>query len=243
MSELKPQSYRILAVDDSDVALHMVETSLVDSGFQVITAASGEEAMELMQEYGLPHLAIVDVNMPDGMDGFELCDKMHQFCDVPIIMLTAVDDEEVIIQAIEDYAEDYIKKPVSKGELNARVRRVLRRIGDFTIPLSSYTRADDDFAVNFVKCEAIVRQQTVTLTPTETKLLYILMRSAGKLVPTNFIIRRLWPDDIQKNHEDRLRVYVHRLRNKIEVEPTEPKYILSKRRKGYFFAYEVPKYE
>jgi len=243
MSELLPQTYRILAVDDSAVALHMVESSLVDSGFQVITASSGEEALVLMTNQGLPHLALIDVNMPDGMDGFELCDKMNQFCDVPIIMLTAVDDEDVIIQAIEDYAEDYIKKPVTKGELVARVRRVLRRIGNFTIPLTGYTRADDEFAVNFAKCEAIVRGETVTLTPTETKLLYILMRSAGKLVPSNFIIRRLWPDDSHKNHEDRLRVYIHRIRNKIEVEPTEPKYILSRRRKGYLFAYEVPKYE
>jgi DNA-binding response OmpR family regulator len=243
MSELLPQTYKILAVDDSEVALHMVAQNLTDSGFQVITAASGEEALALMLKQGLPHLALVDVNMPDGMDGFELCDKMHQFCDVPVIMLTAVDDEEVIIQAIEEYAEDYIKKPVSKGELIARVRRVLRRIGDFAIPLADYTRSNEEFAVNFVKCEAIVRENVVPLTPTETKLLYILMRSAGKLVPSSFIIRRLWPEDTHKNHEDRLRVYVHRLRSKIEVEPTEPKYILSRRRKGYLFAYEASKYE
>jgi DNA-binding response OmpR family regulator len=243
MTEIPPQLYRILAVDDSDVALHMVETNLTQAGFQVMTASSGEAALAIMQGQGLPHLAIVDVNMPEGMDGFEFCDRIHQFSDVPVIMLTAVDDEDVIIQAIEEYAEDYIKKPVTKGELIARVRRVLRRIGDFTIPLDSFTKVDDDLAVNFALCEAVVRKETIQLTPTETKLLYILMRSAGKLVTTNFIIRRLWPEDSPRTHEDRLRVYVHRLRNKIEVEPTEPKYILSRRRKGYVFAYEASNYE
>jgi len=223
--------------------LHLVAENLVDAGFQVMTASSGEAALTILEEQGLPHLAIVDVNMPDGMDGFEFCDKIHQFCDVPVIMLTAVDDEDVIIQAIEEYAEDYIKKPVSKGELIARVRRVLRRIGDFSIPLAGYTQVDEDLAVNFALCSVMVREETITLTPTETKLLYILMRSAGKLVATSFIVRRLWPEDLAKSHEDRLRVYVHRLRSKIEVDPTEPKYILSRRRKGYIFAYEARKYE
>ena len=88
MTELIPQSYKILAVDDSDVALHMVRADLSQSGFQVMTATSGEAALQIMAEQGLPHLAIVDVNMPDGMDGFELCERLHQFSDVPVIMLT-----------------------------------------------------------------------------------------------------------------------------------------------------------
>lgn len=241
MIEFQSQPHRILVVDDSDVSLQTVEMNLAEAGFVVMLAPSGEAAIELMAENGLPHLALVDVNMPDGMDGFEFCEKIHQFCDVPVIMLTAVDDEDIVIQAIEDYAEDYIKKPVSKGELIARVRRVLRRMGDFAFDLDSFTQADDELSVNFVRCEAQVRQEMVTLTPTETKLLYILMRSAGRLVTTSYLIRRLWPAELNKSHEDRLRVYVHRLRNKIELVPTEPKYILSKRSKGYIFANEALK--
>lgn len=235
--------FRILVVDDSDTSLYTAERYLLDAGFQVMTAKSGEEALVVMEEMGLPHLALVDINMPGGMDGFEFCDKMHQFCDVPVIMLTAVDDEDVIIHAIEDYAEDYIKKPVSPGELAARVRRVLHRLGEFALPLESYTRADADLAVNFVRGEAVVRQEKVMLTPTETKLLYLLMRSAGRLLTTNYLIRRLWPDDAPRSHEDRLRVYIHRLRNKIELSPTEPHYIISRRNKGYIFTYEASKYE
>lgn len=234
---------RVLVVDDSDTSLYTAERYLLDAGFQVMTAKSGEEALVVMEQMGLPHLALVDINMPGGMDGFEFCDKMHQFCDVPVIMLTAVDDEDVIIQAIEDYAEDYIKKPVSQGELAARVRRVLHRLGDFALPLESYTRANGDLAVNFVRGEAIVRQEKVMLTPTETKLLYLLMRAAGRLVTTNYLIRRLWPEDAPKAHEDRLRVYVHRLRGKIELSPTEPHYIISRRNKGYIFTHEGSKHE
>ncbi len=237
------QISRILVVDDSDTSLYTAERYLLDAGFQVMTASSGEEALVVMEQMGLPHLALVDINMPGGMDGFEFCEKMHQFCDVPVIMLTAVDDEDVIIQAIEDYAEDYIKKPVSPGELAARVRRVLHRMGDFILPLERYTQADENLAVNFVRGEAIVRQETVMLTPTETKLLYLLMRAAGRLVTANYLIRRLWPEEAPKAHEDRLRVYVHRLRGKIELSPTEPHYIISRRNKGYIFTYEGSKHE
>ncbi|HRQ38714.1 MAG TPA: response regulator transcription factor [Chloroflexota bacterium] len=243
MTNSAPPSYRILVVDDSEISLYTAERYLQDSGFQVMTANSGEDALTIMEQMGLPHLALVDINMPGGIDGFEFCDKMHQFCDVPVIMLTAVDEEDVIIQAIEEYAEDYIKKPVTPGELAARVRRVLYRLGDFAFPLESYTQADANLAVNFVRGEAIVRQETVMLTPTETKLLYLLMRTAGRLVTSNYLIRRLWPEDSPKSHEDRLRVYVHRLRNKIELSPTEPQYILSRRNKGYIFTYEGSKHE
>lgn len=241
MTQTTSTSFRILVVDDSDLSLQMAEIQLVETGFEVMSAKSGEEALALMEEQGVPHLALVDINMPRGMDGFEFCDKIHQFCDVPVIMLTAVDDEEVVIQAIEEYAEDYIKKPVSQGELIARIRRVLHRIGNFAFPLTSYTQATPELAVNFARCEAIVQQKPVSLTPTETKLLYILMRAAGRLVTTGFLIRRLWPGETPQAHEDRLRVYVHRLRGKIEPSPDEPQYILSRRNKGYIFSYEAAK--
>jgi DNA-binding response OmpR family regulator len=121
------------------------------------------------------------------------------------------------------------------------VRRVLHRIGDFALPLDTFTQANEELAVNFALCEALVRQEAVALTPTETKLLYILMRAAGRMVTTNFLIRRLWPSEPPQGLEDRLRVHIHRLRNKIEQTPTEPEYIISRRNKGYLFAYEAPK--
>ena len=114
------------------------------------------------------------------------------------------------------------------------MRRVLRRIGDFAYTLSAETVVDDRLTVSFPHQRAIIDGQEVALTPTETKLLYILMRNAGQTVTTDFILRRLWP--METVFEDRLRVYVHRLRRKIESHPEEPRYILSQRGVGYSFA-------
>lgn len=233
MVEFVPQLYRILAVDDSIVILDMVKMMLGEAGFRVLTATSGEEALDLMKNEGLPHLAIVDINMPFGMDGFEFCEVLHDFSDVPVIMLTAVDQSETIIQAIEEHAEDYITKPVTAGELVARVRRVLRSIGSFALKLERLTRVDERLAVNFADCEVVINGRPISLTPTETKLLYILMRDAGKLVTTDFLLRRLWPHELA--YQDRLRVYVHRLRSKIEERPDGPRYVVSRRNKGYSF--------
>jgi len=233
MIEFVPQSYRILAVDDSTIILDMVKMMLHQAGFQVLTATSGEEALDLMKREGLPHLAIVDINMPFGMDGFEFCEVLHEFSDVPVIMLTAVDQSETIVQAIEEHAEDYLTKPVTAGQLVARVRRILRSIGNFALKLESLTRVDERLAVNFADCQVLIDDAPVSLTRTETKLLYILMRDAGKLVTTDFLLRRLWPHELA--YQDRLRVYVHRLRSKIEENPEEPRYVVSRRNKGYSF--------
>lgn len=127
MKEFKTDSYQILIVDDSEVTLTLVNNILQQAGFKVITAVSGEEALDIIKKSSLPHLALVDIDLPFGMDGFEFCRAIREMSNIPIIMLTAVDEEETMILAIEQYAQDYITKPVRAGELVARVRRVLRR--------------------------------------------------------------------------------------------------------------------
>jgi DNA-binding response OmpR family regulator len=222
---------RILVIDDNAHTLLIVRRALQQGGFQVETTTSAEEALVHIQGSGLPHLAIVDINMA-GMSGLEFCEKVQQFCDLPVIMLTAVEKEETIVQAIELYAEDYMTKPFSPNELVARVGRVLRRLGDFAYMLAPVTFVDQNLQVNFSECHAFVGGELVSLTPTETKLLYILMRNAGQIVTADFLLRRLWPREAA--FEDRLRVYVHRLRKKIE--PDEKwQYIVSERGIGYRF--------
>ena len=233
MSEFNPSDYRILVVDDDAMVLEMIEETLRRSGFQVAAAPSSEDALDWMRRHGMPHLAVLDINMPFGMDGLELCQAIHSFSDLPIVMLTAVENEEIIIQAIDKCAEDYITKPFMPGELIARIRRILRRIGDFAFPLDSLTQVDNRLAVDFVGCLAIVANRPVPLTPTETKLLYILLRSAGKTLSSQYLLRRLWPHSTK--HDERLRVYVHRLRNKIEAADPEHQYIRSERGLGYVF--------
>lgn len=223
---------RILIVDDDPKIRRLVELKLDHAGYEVFTAASGHEALDVISRCGLPHLAIVDLMMPE-MDGFELCEALQQFSDLPVIMLTAVDEEETVIHGIEHFAEDYITKPFSPRELLARVQRVLRRIGDFAYTIGAVMQVDDRLAVDIAHQQAIVEGQPVDLTPTETKLLYILMRNAGRTVTIDFLLRRLWP--MEEMFEDTLRVHVHRLRQKIEVDPRNPSHIITERGTGYKF--------
>lgn len=211
----------------------MVSTALQKAGFEVSTVSSAEEGLDHIRRHGLPHLALVDIGLPFGMNGLEFCDALLSFCDLPIIMLTAVEEDETIIQTIDQFAEDYITKPFNPGEMVARVRRVLRRIGNYAYTLSPDTSVDEFLTVNFPFQRISIKGAETTLTPTETKLLYILMRNAGQTVTTEFLLRRLWP--MESAYEDRLRVYVHRLRRKLEQHPEQPKYILSQRGVGYSF--------
>lgn len=110
MLESTPETQRIMVVDDSAYTLRIVQHTLEGAGYTVSTAISGPEALKLITRYGLPHLAIVDYHMPE-MSGFEFCRTIHEFSDVPVIMLTAVSTEETIIEGLEQHAEDYVVKP------------------------------------------------------------------------------------------------------------------------------------
>lgn len=226
------RTQRILAVDDDPAILRLVKDRLEYAGYEVVAATSGQSALEIIAQRGLPHLAIVDINMP-GMSGFEFCKAVQQFTDFPVILLTAVDEEETIIRGIQYFAEDYVTKPFSPRELVARVERVLRRIGDFAYALDPLIRIDERLAIDFAHQQVTVENQVNSLTPTETKLLFILMRNAGHTVSTDFLLRRLWPLD--EVFEDTLRVHIYRLRQKIEANPTKPMYIVTDRGQGYSF--------
>lgn len=225
-------SRSILAVEDDPDLLRLIRRELGTSGFDVWPAASAEEALELVGRRGLPHLALVDILLP-GMDGLELAKRLQEWSDLPIVMLTSVDEEKTVVQAIEGFAEDYIRKPFNPREMVARVERVFRRIGDFAYALQPVVRVDDRLAVDFAHQKIQVDGRAVPLTATETKLLYVLMRSAGRVVATDFLLRRLWPRE--EVFEDALRVHVHRLRGKIEPEPNRPRYVVTERGAGYRF--------
>ncbi len=239
MSDPSPLNYdgpaidqRILVVDDDLGLLRLVELTLSRAGYEVLTALSGEEALDLIQRRGLPHLAIVDILMP-GMDGFEFCRAVHEFCDLPIILLSAVDAKATVVEGIREHAEDYITKPFHPRELVARVERVLRRIGDFSYTLQPLIDVDERLVVDFPGRRVIADGEPVDLTPTETKLLCVLMRDDGRVVSTDYLLRRVWP--LADVYEDSLRVHVYRLRQKIEADPSEPRYIVTERGLGYRF--------
>jgi DNA-binding response OmpR family regulator len=227
-----PSARRILAVEDDPDLLRLIRRELEAAGFEVWACLSAEEALETLSRKGLPHLVLVDILLP-GLDGMGLARRLHEWSDLPIVMLTSVDEEETVVQAIERFAEDYIRKPFKPREMVARVERVFRRIGDFAYALQPVLRVDDRLAVDFAHQRIVVDGREVALTSTETKLLYVLLRSAGRVVATDFLLRRLWPSD--EVFEDTLRVHVHRLRAKIEPEPSRPRYVVTERGTGYRF--------
>lgn len=228
---------RILAVDDNQQTVRIIEIALRKAGFEVVTANSGKDALTMIRRYGMPHLAIVDLNMPH-MNGFEFCQAVHRFSDLPVVILTAVSNESTVIEGIDKYAEDYIVKPFSPGELIARVRRVLRRIGDFAYTLDPIIHIDSTLQVDFPNRKAYIDGREESLTPTEARLLYLMVQSAGRIVSSDYLMRRLWP--FESTNEDRLHVHVHRLRRKVELNPKHPRYIVSERGLGYTFPEPQP---
>ena len=222
----------VWVVDDDPDILHLLRKSFDAAGFEAATCGSGEAALRWIERNGLPHLAVVDIRMP-GIDGLELCRQVHAYCDLPVILLTAVDDEPTVVKALDTVAEDYVLKPFRPAELMARARRVLRRIGSFAFTLAPETPVDGRLAVDFVKQVARIEGQPVPLTPTETKILHILMRSSPRTVDTGYLLRRVWP--MEEVFEDTLRVHVHRVRQKIEPDPGRPRYVLTHRGLGYSF--------
>jgi DNA-binding response OmpR family regulator len=227
-----PRTQRILCVDDDpDIASILLHT-FEDAGFEVEAVMSGRGALEWIEQNGLPHLAIVDIRMP-GMDGLELARRVHAYSDLPIIFLSAVDEEPTVIQALDTVAEDYVTKPFRPLELVARTRRVLRRLGDLSFALRKETPVDARLAVDLVRQVAIVEGREVPLTPTENKILHILVRNCPRVASTEFLLRRVWPQE--EVFEDTLRVHVHRLRQKIEENPGRPRYVVTSRGQGYSF--------
>ncbi|MEM9554017.1 MAG: response regulator transcription factor [Acidobacteriota bacterium] len=225
-------AHRILVVDDDPDICTTVRMTLELEGFEVVTAHSADEAELAIQRHGLPHLAVVDIMMP-GTTGIEFCRRVQKYADLPVIMLTAVDDVETVAQTITEVAEDYVTKPFHPPELAARVKRVIRRIGDFGFRLEPTTVIDDYLSVDFAEKRAICNGEAVSLTPTETKLLHILIGNARRTVRTDYLLGRIWPLD--EVFEDTLRVHVHRLRQKIEPKTGAPRYLITQRGTGYSF--------
>lgn len=231
MEDLDPR-YRILVLDDEYHIRTVITSELRAEGFDPSAAESGEAALQHIERYGLPHLAIVDIKLRRGMTGLEFCETVHAFSDLPIIMLSGIHEPDTVIKSIELYAEDYVRKPFQMRELLARVRRVLRRIGNFAYKLAPETEVDNTLSVSFQRQELMIDGKTISLTPTETKLLYILMRNAGRTTHSSFILRRMWP--LEQASEDRLRVCVYRLRRKLQRDGSK-QYIESQRGVGYRF--------
>ena len=223
---------RVLIVDDDLTIIKFVRANLKASDYETLTALDGAEALETI-ERELPDLVILDIMMPK-MDGFEVCRRLREWSQVPIIMLSARGDEEDKVTCLELGADDYISKPFGVGELIARVRAVFRRTeaAATTPPKPSFTAGD--IHINFAKRQVTVAGNEVKLTPTEYALLQELILNAGKVLTHTHLLNKVWGLEYREERQY-LHVFIRRLRAKLETDPRNPCYITAVPGVGYQF--------
>ncbi len=223
---------RILVVDDEPKLLELVRWILERNDFEVIEAQSGREALEKIQEH-IPSLVLLDVMMPD-MNGFETLREIRKLSNVPVIMLTVQASETDKVHGLELGADDYITKPFSHRELVSRIRAVLRRSQMPAHLEHGPIRVDDRLKIDFDRREVEVNGRAIKLRPTEYKLLYHLVNNAGRLLTHETLLTKVWGREYRDDTQ-LLRLYITYLRQKIEEDPSRPKYILNERGLGYRF--------
>jgi len=223
----------VLAVDDEAGILRLIKLELTAQGFRVITAASGEEALQLAEEQR-PDIILLDVVMP-GMSGLETLRALRERWNIPVIMVTARDREIDKVRGLEMGADDYIVKPFGADEMAARIRAVLRRAAGVDAEQVVHAgRISVDLGRRLVRNDA---GETISLTRTEWQLLQHLAANAGKVLLSGELLAKVWGpeyrDDLQY-----LRVWVSRLRQKIEEDPANPTIIKTLPGIGYLFQAE-----
>ncbi len=223
---------RILIVDDEERMVRFIRLNLEHDGFQVFEAFNGTEAINKIRS-NLPDLVLLDVMMPD-MDGFEVLRIVREVSRVPVIMLTAKGEEEDRVRGLEMGADDYITKPFSPRELVSRVRAVLRRTEMVESPTHGPIEVDDRLKIDFDRREVWVEGRLVQLRPTEYRLLYHLVKNAGWVLTHDQILTKVWGYEY-RDEPHYVRLYINYLRQKLEKDPANPKYILTERGVGYRF--------
>ncbi|MBK8794086.1 MAG: response regulator transcription factor [Holophaga sp.] len=223
---------KFLVVDDEKPLLDFVRKNLEVRGYQVLTAANGLEALSVFQREPIDFV-ILDVMMPH-MDGLETTRRIRENSNVPIIILTALGEESDKVRAFDLGADDYLTKPFGIGELLGRIKAVLRR-SHWAEPNQKDERLQrGEIVAELDRHKVTVRNHEIELTPTEYTLLIYLMRNAGKMLPHRMILQNVWGTEYGSESEY-LRVYIGRLRQKIEANPLKPKYLQTEHGIGYIF--------
>jgi two-component system KDP operon response regulator KdpE len=216
----------VLVVDDEPQILRALETNLRGAGYDVVTAATGTDALALAA-MRLPEAVILDLVLPDK-SGTAVCRELRAWSEVPVIVLSAVGDESAKVAALDAGADDYVTKPFGIDELLARLRAALRRTGQPPEPIVEVGALRIDLEKRAVECGG----NAIQLTPHEYAMLALFARNVGKLLTHRAILREVWgPAYGAESHY--LHVYVSQLRRKIEVDPSRPRYLLTEPGAGY----------
>lgn len=228
-------SATLLLIDDDVSLCETVRFMLTKKGYQVEVAYNAISGLQ--KAYSIkPDIVILDVMLPD-MDGWQTCRRFREMSDVPIIMLTALGSEENVVEGLNLGADDYIVKPVTAEELHARIRALLRRVsrsnvngGNGREPILTY----DNLVIDFDKHEVTVEGKRVDLSPTEFRLLSVLSRHKGRVLPHEFLLTEVWGPEYV-GEVDYLRLYISYLRRKIEKDASKPSLIHNEWGVGYRF--------
>lgn len=228
---------KVLLIEDDESVSKLINDFLTKHGYNLSIFEDGPEALEHVKQHGLPHIALVDLGLPT-MHGFELANKLKSMADVPIIFVTSTGDTDTIVQGLQKYAEDFIVKPFELRELQARIEVVLARMPSLDYASEPVVKVDENLNIDFAHNRIVVNGKAIGLTPTESILLHVLLRNAGRVVENRMLIARVWPsEDV---FEDTLRVHMHRLRRKLEADSHHPHYIRTERGVGYMFTIRPP---
>jgi len=222
----------VLVVDDELSIIKFLRANLEAKDYKVLAAMDGTEALQVI-EMELPDLVILDIMMPK-MDGFEVCRRLREWSQIPIIMLSARGDEKDKVKCLELGADDYITKPFGASELTARVSAVLRRTEAATTIPAQPSFTSGDLQVNFVKRQVTIADKEIKLTPTEYNLLQEFVLNAGKVLTHTHLLNKVWGPEYREDRQY-LHVFVRRLRDKLEPDPTSPRYIMTVPGVGYQF--------
>jgi two-component system KDP operon response regulator KdpE len=227
----------ILIVDDDPAILRLLSTNLKARGYEIFTATDGEESLEAVQK-DFVDLIILDLMMPK-VDGVEVCRRVREWSDVPIIILSARGDENDKVKCLELGADDYLTKPFGIAELMARIKTAFRHRGDPTVAPALSLFVCDGLEINFAKRHVTVDGREITLTPTEFALLQHLAVNSDKVLTHNMLLQSVWGNEYSSEKEY-LRVFVGRLRRKLELDPKNPRYIQTIPGVGYHIATTTP---
>lgn len=224
---------RILLLEDDLSLIDGLRYTLQKNGFDVATVRTVREAMACLPEISQYDLLLLDVTLPDGT-GFEVCESVRrQGSHIPIIFLTASDEEISIIRGLDCGGDDYITKPFKLGELCSRIRALLRRAGMSPQNPSEAALVCGDIMIDLLGSRVLLKGQMLELTSGEYRLLCLLVRNANRVVTRGSILNELWDSTGDFVDDNTLSVYVRRLREKVEDDPSHPKHLLTVRGFGY----------
>ena len=223
---------RVLIVDDDLTIIKFLHANLKAEDYETFTAVDGAEALQTIEKE-LPDLVILDIMMPK-IDGFEVCRQLREWSQLPVIMLSARGEIEDKVKCLKLGADDYITKPFGVEELIARVKAVFRRTEAALTTPTQPSFATGDLVINFVERRVTIVDREVKLTPTEYNLLQELVLNAGKVLTHTHLLNKVWGFEY-RDERQYLHVFIRRLRNKLEPDRANPRYILSVPGVGYQF--------